>query len=95
MQLLQLAARGLELALHVGCALAIGDCPPQPLSGLLDLQLSLDLLPEQSTGIFQLLLKLWVKNIPLIQPLQTAALKETPQQLQSLSLLFLIFLYVL
>lgn len=82
-QLVQLAVRGPQLTLHVSRTLAAGDGPPQPLCRLLDLQLPLDLLPEQSTSILQTLLKLRVQNIPLLQTLEVTALKNT-QQLQSL-----------
>lgn len=90
-QLLQFTARGLELALHLSRALAIGDGPPHSLSRLLDFQLPLDLLPEQSTCILQTLLKLWVENIALIQILQ--ALKDRPQLLQSCVTVMLYTLY--
>lgn len=80
MQPLQFTARGLELALYISRALTIGDGTPHSLGRLLNLQLPLDLLPEQSTCILQTLLKLWVKNIALIQILQ--ALGDKPQLLQ-------------
>lgn len=79
MQLLQLAAGGLELALHLSCTLPVGDCPPHSLCCLFDLQLALDLLSQLTASIFQTLLKLWVQNVPLFQIVQIMALKNTPQ----------------
>lgn len=78
-QLLQLAAGGLELALHLGGALAVGDGPPHPLCCLLDLQLPLDLLPQLTASIFQTLLKVRVQDVPLLQVAQVTALMNTPQ----------------
>lgn len=92
MQPVQLAARGLELALYIGCALAIGYSSSHSLCRLLDLQLPLDLLPEQSASILQTLLKLWVQNIPLIKTLQVTALKDIAHT-HSFSLIPLVFFF--
>lgn len=66
-ELLQLATRRLQLAVHVGCALAVGDGPSHPLSRLLDLQLLLDLLPQEHSGILQTLLKHRVQDVAFLQ----------------------------
>lgn len=65
-ELLQLATRRLQLAVHVGCTLAVGDGPSHPLSRLLDLQLLLDLLPQEYAGIFQTLLKHRVQDVAIL-----------------------------
>lgn len=74
-QLLQLAARRPQLALHFGGALTVSNSPPQPLGRLLDLQLPLDLLPQQGACVFQPLLELRVQYVP-VQPARRQVLWE-------------------
>lgn len=73
---LQLAARRLQLAVHVGRTLAVGDGPSHPLRRLLDLQLLLDLLPQQNAGVLQALLEHRVQDVAFLQTLQVRRRSE-------------------
>lgn len=75
-QLLQLAAGGPQLPVHVGGALAVGHGAPQPLRRLLDLQLALDLLAQQGPRVVQALLERRVQDVVFLgQAMQTGVLK--------------------
>lgn len=73
---LQLAARRLQLAVHVGRTLAVGDGPSHPLRRLLDLQLLLDLLPQEDAGVLQTLLEHRVQDVAFLQILQVRQRSE-------------------
>lgn len=73
-QLLQLTARGSELALHLGGTPPARHRPPKPFCRFLDLQLPLDLLSELRASIFQALLEHRVQDVTLSQAQQARAL---------------------
>ncbi|TNN23248.1 hypothetical protein EYF80_066633 [Liparis tanakae] len=68
-------ATGPELLLHVGGVPAAAHGPPEPLRRLLDLQLPLDLLPQQRASVFQALLELGVQNVSVLQTQQFPSLE--------------------